>query len=400
MATFAFTIGTPPTDGYGNGQRTTFGGTWAIGDTWTVQFAADSGNFTVGLGDIGLVVPSCLLNFNDRVYAGNVDKVNFSAVSVATGWEEQDVGAGFFPFVAQYAEQDEVMALGRFQDKLVAFGQLNIQIWTTDADPNQFALSQSLSSLGTKAALSIQSLGTIDTLFLGHSGIRSLQAHQVTGKAFVDDLGTPVDALVQEKLGEATADELAAACSVIEQSTGAYWLFLLDTIFVLSYFPASKITAWSVFEATDSDGNEFVPDKFVNAGTQLYVRDDDGNLYLYGGSDGLTYDETVATVELPWLDAGNPVHNKRSKSFDLGIQGRWTLQAGMDPTTGSLETIHTAGSATAPDAGVDSTYDTLRVSYEAYGTHLKIKLVSAGTSTTVPCKLGELVWKYELANET
>ena len=136
------------------------------------------------------------------------------------------------------------------QGRLVVLGRRHVQIWQTDADPANFANLQVLDNLGTLAPLSVHSLGQLDLIFLYDTGIRSLRTRAQDLNATPEDIGIAIDSLVQTKLDSCSADEKAAACGVVEPRTGLYWLFLKDTIYVLSYFPMSKITAWSTFDPT------------------------------------------------------------------------------------------------------------------------------------------------------
>jgi hypothetical protein len=118
-----------------------------------------------------------------------------------------------------------------------------------------------------------------------------------------------------------------------------------------------------------------VPEKFVVHEGRVYVRDTN-KVYIYGGSAGVTYDNTLATVELPWLDDGKPVLMKSANGIDIANTGKWLLMAGMDPESGTLEHASTDGSPTAPNQNQDSSFDLGNVAYNNNGTHFKLKAIS------------------------
>lgn len=253
MATFDFTGGVTGSAAYGQRNKILFSNTWAAGDTWTLKLNGTiSGDITLGSGYLGSANPAFGFVFKNRVYLANGSQFNFSGVEEnsetklisPTGWEEQDDGAGFIPFLSQYGNQDSVISFCVFQGKLVVFGQKSIQVWTTSANPAQFVLEQVLPGTGTKAAMSVQPYGELDVLYLDH-GVRSLKAKELTLNAFVEDIGTSIDSIVQAKLATCSEAEIAGACGIIDPLYRRYYLFLKDTMYVLSYFPRSQILAWS-----------------------------------------------------------------------------------------------------------------------------------------------------------
>lgn len=129
----------------------------------------------------------------------------------------------------------------------------------------------------------------------------------------------------------------------------------------------SKLNAW----------NTFVPTKMVVYNNIVYLRGEDKKIYSYGGEDGRLYDATPATLEMPWLPDNTPMTFKQYLSMDVAMRGAWTITVGSDPTSGTLATAWTGGSATSPDTNVDSTFDALRIPLVIQGTHFKFKCVAA-----------------------
>lgn len=127
------------------------------------------------------------------------------------------------------------------------------------------------------------------------------------------------------------------------------------------------------------NSHTFTPVKFVSYNGQVYVLDDVGDVYVYGGTDNNTYDITVATVELPWLDGGNAYCMKQSQRVDVAMAGQWTISLGMDPRAGTLNAVIPPSGLASPDETQDSTYNNGAFPFEGRGSHFKFKAVTAGT---------------------
>ena len=194
--------------------------------------------------------PTFAMALAGKLYLANGTFFNFSASYDATRWERQDTGAGFIQNVDQYAAPSDTVAFAPFQGKLAVFSRSNVVIWNYSADPNQYSQFQSLPNIGTMAKLSVQPLGDLDVLFLHDSGYRSLRVREATLNAFVNDIGSAIDEFVQASLIAGTALSNAAACSIVDPSTGRYWGYLNGVIYVLSYYPSLKIVAWSTYSPT------------------------------------------------------------------------------------------------------------------------------------------------------
>jgi hypothetical protein len=115
--------------------------------------------------------------------------------------------------------------------------------------------------------------------------------------------------------------------AAIEPRDGRFWLSVGGRIFVLSFFPGAKISAWSYYAPG------FTVTDFAKIGRQLYCRAGD-TIYLYGGLDGATYpgdDELVTEVEWPFLSAGAPATAKGLYGFDAALLNEWQIAVLPDP---------------------------------------------------------------------
>ena len=179
-------------------------------------------------------------------------------------------------------------------------------------------------------------------LYLSRTGIRSIKARDASNSGAVSDIGSPVDFDIQNLFNANGSAWFAAAKAILEPIVGRFWMIFANQIYVLSYFPGPKITAWSRYTLP------FSVDYAVTCGGHVFLRA--GNtLYAYGGSDGNTYDATVGEVRMPYLDMQKPGHNKLFEALDLTIQGGWRVTNSFDFTQPDVEeTLGTFNTPTWP----------------------------------------------------
>lgn len=387
--------------GSGEVYKLTVGGTWVAGETFQVVLTVNETGlqYTLGLGDFTGAENVFVFTYKDKLYFLAGSKVFFSGTGAPTVFNDPAGGFnGFVEMSSAFGNPEDLVAAATYQGKLAFFSDNTIQIWSIDADPANWQQLQVLDNIGTSAPGTVKSLGDADVIFLSQSGYRSLRARDASSNAIPTDLGSPIDELVQADLVE-LGDDLSLAVSGVEPLTKRYFGALNGKIYVLSYFPASEITAWSIYTPVDNDGTAFTPEKFVVFKRRLYLRDTAGKLYLFGGADNKTYDATPMVIELPWLDDGKPVQNKTFKSFDGVFKGSFKVEFGCDPVGGVLDEVVEIGDATNPDSTKDSTYGE-RYSLQGKGLRFKMRLTSKNETTTTPCKVSELVVKYGIGNVT
>ncbi len=271
----------------------TFTGTWAVGDTWKIDVVSTGGDFTFGAGAVSVGAFTTGFVDDERVILANGQAWTFSGVGTPTGFEQQDVGSGSVDYTSQYGTMDTVQAFASYQGKLAVFGRYSTQLWTITADPNDFSRFQNIPNAGTVAPFSVGSLGQLETIFLTDTGIRSLRSRETTLNAYVTDLGSPIDKIIQGVMAGLTETQEAAAHYVVEPGSNRYWLFLSDTIYVLSYFPSSKIIAWSTYEAKYRSGFSLTVDSTTaSGGLDLRLTKSDGTFHTLS----LTFDTNVNTT--------------------------------------------------------------------------------------------------------
>ena len=101
---------------------------------------------------------------------------------------------------------------------------------------------------------------------------------------------------------------------------------LKDRIYVLSFYPSSRISAWTWYDAVTAPVNYM-----MSSDDSVYWRS--GNdIVVYGGESGTQYDATEALARIPYIDAGKPATHKNWTGFDAAIYGTWAVRGSFDPT--------------------------------------------------------------------
>src|SRR3546814_4323190 len=111
----------------------------------------------------------------------------------------------------------------------------------------------------------------------------------------------------------------------MESQDGRFWLAIGSRIYPFSYFPGSKINAWSYYDLG------FTIEAFADISERIYARV--GNtIYLFGGEDDETYPdagEYPVTVEIPYLSANTPATRKSWHGIDRSEEHTSELQSLM-----------------------------------------------------------------------
>jgi len=271
------------------------------------------------------------LTFKQKMYSTASSNLYFSALGAPTQWVS-GVDYGFINMASQTAGEETLTVAQEYQGLMAIFSANNIRIWSISEDSAANVFLQTLQNTGTTAPGSVVPYGNNDVFYLDTSGIRSIKARDSSNAAYVSDVGTPIDTHIREYMDTLTEEEIAAAVGVVEPIDGRFWLGIKNRIYVLSYFPAAKISAWSYYEV------DFTVQHFAKVGDRIYVRGkDSGNvdrLYLYGGSANQTYpsvNEDICLIELPYFSAENPAAFKELLGFDIVGTNSWTVELLPDP---------------------------------------------------------------------
>jgi hypothetical protein len=266
---------------------------------------------------------NALLTVKNKVYAINESLLNFSSVDSPRSWGA-GAGFGFINMSNESAGSEELVGLGRYLGLLAVFARRNTQIWFVDPDPLQNAQRQVIPNVGTFAPKSIVNFGDIDIIFLSDTGIRSLKARDASNSAAVNDVGTLIDDDVIAYMRTLTDSQKAAAAAIQEPSDGRYLLSIGTRAYVFSYYPSSRISAWSTYDLG------FEVSDYVGMDGKVYARA--GNtIYLLGGDTGDVYDAAPVVVETPYIDGRAVASWKRFNGWDAVSEGEWTVECNTDP---------------------------------------------------------------------
>jgi hypothetical protein len=309
----------------------------------------------------------------------------FSGVDDPVLWDiVNDSGAGFQNLSSHQGGSDSIRGLITYQNYLAAFSRAVVQIWDMQADEALNAPFQTINGTGTRSPRSVTGFGDIDAFYLSDSGVRSIRARSGTNLAGVNDVGTPIDTLILEHMRGLTTTQIENAIGVVETVDGRFWLVLGTKIFVFTYFPTKKISAWTWYEPTDSDGNALEFSHVVVYDGRIYGRQ--GNrIYIYGGADNNTYDSTIATLGLPFLAMSKVGHAKDLKGVDIAATGEWAVDLLVNPNketehvlAGDLEGVTYDGAGTGVGAHVHFVAPVLTSKGDGYASVSKVTVYFDG----------------------
>lgn len=282
--------------------------------------------------------------------------------------------AGFVNMGSQAAGSQQLVALAPYGQFTAVFAEKTIQIWSLDSDPSNNAQIQVLPNVGTIAPGSVVSFGDIDVFFLSQSGIRSVKARDSSNAAFASDIGTAIDDLIIDLLH---TEDCGCARAALDPHEGRYMLFIGETTFVFSYFPLSKISAWSQYDLPGE------VDAVVVTTDNTIIRVGD-TLYRYGGENHSTYDDTAVVAVTPFMDAGKPATAKMLTGVDLAAEGTWKIEIAVDPENPD----HFDDVATV----TGSTFRLQKIPLEVDATHWAFRLTSSGDGAA---RFGKIITHYE-----
>lgn len=336
---------------------TTVGGTDLVGDFQPGTFVKTSGA---------------------RVLSVSGPLVHGSGLVQPTKWTTDTTGAFFIDMSTNATGSENLVALAEYQNLIAVFAERTIQTWFFDADPENNRKSQVLNNTGTGSPRSVTQFGDNDLFYLDESGVRSLRARDSSNAAATTDIGVPIDTIVSEKLSRLSETERLDVIGLIEPRDGRFWLIMGDEIFVFSYFPGAKVSAWSTYVPG------FVVSDAIVFNRRAYVRSED-TIYVYGGLGvDRVYDDTVAEVWLPYMDAGVPTQDKQVSSLDIAARGSWQISLAMDvENQDAVEIVARVGG---------TTYGRHRIAVNHRCTHISPRFRTIGSGEA---RLGSVVLVFD-----
>lgn len=272
---------------------------------------------------------------NQRVFSPAADILRYTQIADFDDYTDgtANSGAGQIPLSSNAENMERALCVGAFNAQAAIFARETISLYNLDTDSDNITFDLPVENTGTLAARSVIGYGNNDLFYLDTSGIRSLRARQGTTAPFVSDVGSAIDPFLIDHMAGIPKNKVARAVAAIEPTDGRLMVAVDDRIYVFSYFPSNKISAWSYYETG------YVFTDFVRARGRLYARAGDV-IYLYGGEDNDTWpgvDEQIVGVEIPYMSANTPATDKMFAGVDLGIENTWSLFLLPDPTNDALE---------------------------------------------------------------
>jgi len=308
--------------------------------------------------------------YKTKMYRIDGKRVRFSGVNnpaVNDPASTSNPGAGFINMAINDPDGEDLHSMEVYYNDMAISAPLLTQIWSLDPDPAEDTLGQMLRA-GCIAPHSMLQFGTGDVLFLSNSGVRSLKAMNINLSAAVSDVGSAIDPLLVAQIRD---DPPCAhiAIGMVQPIQGRYWLHVDGTIYVLSYYPAASITAWSTFPL----GYEL--ENMIVVFDRVYVLDETGKLRLYGGLDGKTYDNSKVTIVTPHMQATQSTIKKRIPAVDVMCVGAWSIEIGMLPNhTDLFELIANVQ---------DNTYGLQNIPVAGAGSHIGLRLINQAPGPAV-----------------
>lgn len=299
----------------------------------------------------------------NRVWVTAGSTIQYCKLNDPTDWTNADAssGAGFINIGNTAEGAQALYGIEEYNGKAAIFAESTVIVYQLFADAQQITFQQSLQNTGTLSVGAIKAYGADDVFYLDKTGIRSLRSRDGYDAAFASDIGSALDPFVKDIVREVGRPALRKAQSVVETDDGRFMMALGRYIITLSYFPASKITAWSY-----QDFGQDI-DNLVRCGDRIVLRS--GNeLYTYGGEDGTTYpdaDEFEAVAETPFMSASDPATKKQVKSYDHVATNEWRVELLPNPNdrTQSMEIGRL----------VDATTNDLMAAINARTTHFALR---------------------------
>lgn len=341
----------------------------------------------------GISVPDAtgryVRTYKTKIFGLDGAVLSFSSVGDPTDWT--GTGSGLIDLSLEDSDMSSGRALEVYYDKLAIFSGTACQLWLIDPDPLKTQYSQTLRQAGTVAPQSVLSYGSGDVLYVAPDGIRSLRARNASLAASVSDVGSPLDPIMQELFREQGEDFMNRIIAVLQPVTGRFWVVLPDRVYVLSAFPGPKITAWSEYIPSDVDGNEFSITAVCTHRQHIIVRDDNNQIFAYGGGEdtGVVIDASPVEVVFPFLAGTKTATEKTYHGIDAACQGEWEVYAAYNPYDENAEDY--IGKLIGPS------FMQGRLAMEGRSTHISMRLRSAVPG---PLVLSNLVLHYDFAEQT
>lgn len=318
---------------------------------------------------------------DQKLYATNTSKLNFCKITDPMRWDValDAPGAGYIEMDTIAEGTPLLIALADFSDGLALFGLRHVMIWHMDPDPDLNFQKQILHRTGLVAPHAQVPFGEGEVIYIDRSGIRSLRTRSGVDQAYAADMGTLIDPLIRAKIANTAADvKFRHWWAEVEPTSGRLWMGLHDIIYVLSYYPANHVSAWTYYDCSAH------PIDYLNATDDQIFWRSGNDLISFGGDDGQTYDAIEAVVRIPYVTAEKPASVKNWEAIDAALQGTWQIKASFDPTQpNAMDLLANV---------TKSTYAQQKIAMNGQSPSVSLEF---RTTTVGPARLGNAAVHYE-----
>lgn len=313
--------------------------------------------------------------YKNKMYALSGPSVYYSAIGSPPNFET-GTGSGFDNLSTNSSGSETLTAIANYFENMALFSRNNVQVWFMSDNPDENSQVQVLNNTGTIAPGSVVEFGDNDVFYLSESGIRSLRARDTTNAAFVNDVGIAIDPLIQKELLENNV-KAEKAQGILEPRQGRYLLPIGETVYAFSFFPSSKISAWSTYRP----GFEIVG---IDSIGQTIVCRSENALYKIGSTTQRVYDAKKTKIITPFLSGDDPSVINQFVGLDMACEGTWDIYCSLDPLRVNedgtpdedyFEKIGTVVNTTYAETGGENGH----VPMDQMSSHISLMFISKGS---------------------
>lgn len=257
-----------------------------------------------------------------KIYAGDGDVVRFCATANPLDWSSND-DAGYLPTGLSQGGSNDVAVLNIYRGNLVVMNANSFQMWQVDPDPQLNQLMDRMEGVGSTWQGAAQPVGN-DLFFLSQRGVRTVGIAAASTNLQANDVGKPIDPLIQQAVAQAEGD----AISAYFPGSGQYWLA----------FSGATVDLTVIDNPLTEDGNP--PDGYVGVSYTYRFQAAGGFLpYTWaitagGVPAGTSFDTTLGEVDgVPTTATAYPITvqvtddrgQTASGSYTITIRDDWTI---------------------------------------------------------------------------
>jgi hypothetical protein len=277
-----------------------------------------------------------------------VDQETFHISAVNDPSDMDGTGSGAVDISFQDGGAGRIIGLTPYYSQIAFFSENSVQFWSVASDPlaNQFQRTIRANPVGPRC---ITPYGDGDVLYLGLTGVRQLSARDSSNFAAIDDVGAPIDELIQDEIRNITFTSefkgnafALMPTTVIDPITGQFWMCIGNKVYVLSRFRSSGVLAWSQYDLPSADPERAaLINQSVASASQvadicrweqsIILRNAANEFYLLGGESLSEYDQSEVEVITPYLDMGAPGKDKSVRGIEIAGSGTWRMEINTTP---------------------------------------------------------------------